>query len=354
MCKKIHRGGNAEYYYADKKYKEAVAVAVEACAEDTRGKKCYICTQALHWRTKEGLVRGCACRRRGVAHVSCLAEQAKIIVAEAEENNSDWDVVNKRLERWSTCSLCEQDYHGVVKHALAWACWKTYVGRPEKDQVRMSAVSTLGESLRENGQYGDARVCWETLVAVCRATNASDGLLLQAMVRLYSCYEKLLLVDEVLDMQREVYRLLVRLEGSCSENTLDVAIALSTRLMEQNRYHEAKKFLCEAVEGSEKFLGRDHVTTIQIKLNYARALWGYHLYGYDGYRDDLRKAIEILEDLVQLDPIRSGLFDAREEEKGEMDQSQAIVGALVRARNEQLDWCIHDLTPATFEAYRDS
>ena len=35
MCKKIHRGGNAEQYYADKKYKEAVAVAVEACADDT-------------------------------------------------------------------------------------------------------------------------------------------------------------------------------------------------------------------------------------------------------------------------------------------------------------------------------
>ena len=32
MCKKIHRGGNAEQYHADKKYKEAVAVAVEACA----------------------------------------------------------------------------------------------------------------------------------------------------------------------------------------------------------------------------------------------------------------------------------------------------------------------------------
>ena len=37
MCKKIHRGGNAEQYHADKKYKEAVAVAVEACAEDTKG-----------------------------------------------------------------------------------------------------------------------------------------------------------------------------------------------------------------------------------------------------------------------------------------------------------------------------
>ena len=37
MCKKIHRGGNAEQYNADKKYKEAVAEAVEACADDTKG-----------------------------------------------------------------------------------------------------------------------------------------------------------------------------------------------------------------------------------------------------------------------------------------------------------------------------
>ena len=34
ICKKIHRGGNAEQYNADKKYKEAVAVAVEKCAAD--------------------------------------------------------------------------------------------------------------------------------------------------------------------------------------------------------------------------------------------------------------------------------------------------------------------------------
>ena len=40
MCKKIHRGGNAEQYNADKKYKEAVAVAVEACADDTKGQTC--------------------------------------------------------------------------------------------------------------------------------------------------------------------------------------------------------------------------------------------------------------------------------------------------------------------------
>ena len=35
ICKKIHRGGNAEQYHANQKYKEAVAEAVEACADDT-------------------------------------------------------------------------------------------------------------------------------------------------------------------------------------------------------------------------------------------------------------------------------------------------------------------------------
>ena len=35
LCRRIKRGGGAEQYYADKKHKEAVAVAVEACADDT-------------------------------------------------------------------------------------------------------------------------------------------------------------------------------------------------------------------------------------------------------------------------------------------------------------------------------
>merc|ERR1719400_2615378 len=96
ICKRIHRGGNAEQYYADKKYAEAV----EACAEDTKGQTCFICTQALHWKTKEGLVRGCACRgTSGFAHVSCLVEQAKILLAEAEENNLDIKMVNARWRR---------------------------------------------------------------------------------------------------------------------------------------------------------------------------------------------------------------------------------------------------------------
>ena len=50
-CKKIKRAGGAEKYNANQKYSEAVAVAAETCAEDTKGQTCYICTEALHWKT---------------------------------------------------------------------------------------------------------------------------------------------------------------------------------------------------------------------------------------------------------------------------------------------------------------
>ena len=56
-CKKIKRGGGAEQYYADKKCAEAVAVAVEKCADDTKGQTCYICLEALHPRTRPSPVR---------------------------------------------------------------------------------------------------------------------------------------------------------------------------------------------------------------------------------------------------------------------------------------------------------
>ena len=71
---------------ADQHYADAVQTAVAACAEDTEGQTCFICMDGA---AEEGLVRGCACRgAAGVAHVSCLARQAQVLVADAEENSS--------------------------------------------------------------------------------------------------------------------------------------------------------------------------------------------------------------------------------------------------------------------------
>ena len=144
-CKPIRKGGGAEQYYANMKYATAAAVAVEACAEDTEGQTCYICMEV---DTKEGLVRGCACHTtEGFVHISCVAEQAKILVAEGLANRVGHEAKRALWARWYSCSLCEKHYHGVVHCALGWACWKTYVGRPEGDWTRQSAMQQLGNGL---------------------------------------------------------------------------------------------------------------------------------------------------------------------------------------------------------------
>jgi len=74
-----------------------------------------------------------------------------------------------------------------------------------------------------------------------------------------------------------------------------------------------------------------------INFNFAICLWKYHFYGYDSYRDDLRNSIDMLEQMKTMaDTIRPLHVD----------------DALRLVRDNQLDWCIHDLTPATFQAYR--
>ena len=178
LCKKIKKGGGAEQYNADKKFVAAVATAAEECAEATKGQTCYICTEAVHRRTKEGLVRGCACRgTAGFAHVSCLVEQVKILCDEAEANNLDFKDFKPRWDRWSSCSLCEQSYHGVVKCALGWACWKTYLGRNSEQDftIRLAAMTELGNGLFSAQAAAEALVVHKAqVVAYARNPPSSD------------------------------------------------------------------------------------------------------------------------------------------------------------------------------------
>ena len=175
ICGAIASGGGAEQYQADKKYDEAVAAAVEECAEDTKGQTCYIC---LEDGSEEGLVRRCACRgAAGFAHVSCLARQAKILVVEAEERVLDDDAFEAKWRRWSTCGLCKQDYHGVVRCALGWACWKTYLGRPEEDFTRVLAMTRLGNGLFAGDQHEEALSVRETELSILRRNGGFEGAL---------------------------------------------------------------------------------------------------------------------------------------------------------------------------------
>ena len=85
---------------AELHYNGAVAEAVQACAEDTAGQRCYICFG--EGDEDECLVRGCACRGgNGFAHVSCLTRGAQAAVERDAETG---------MARWYTCGLCDAPY----------------------------------------------------------------------------------------------------------------------------------------------------------------------------------------------------------------------------------------------------
>jgi len=296
LCKPIKKAGGAEQYNANSRYSEAVAVAVEKCAEDTKGQTCFICTEALHLKTKEGLVRGCACRgTAGFAHVSCLAEQAKLLFEEAEYNNLDVKVMQARWSRWHTCSLCEQMYHGVVMHALGWACWKTYLGRPETDQARVLAMSVLGNGLSIAEHHEDALSVKEAQLSMKRRLGVPQGSILVAQSNIATTYRKLGQLERALQMQRDVYSGWVKLHGEENDETLLAALNYADALTSLERFEEAKALLRRTVPVARRVLGENHEDTLRLKWIYATALC----------RDDgatlaeLREAVTTLEAVEQ-------------------------------------------------------
>jgi hypothetical protein len=292
LCKPIKKAGGAEQYNANKRYAEAVTVAAEKCADDTKGQTCYICTQALHWKTKEGLVRGCSCRgTAGFAHVSCLAEQAKILYAEAEENNLDDKVLDERWNRWHTCSLCEQEYHGVVRCALGWACWKTYVGRPEADGARKLATNQLGNGLMFAGYLEEALSVQEAELSMWRRAGASEDQLLVVQGNLACSYTNLGRNEEAVRVRRDVYSRRLRLNGGEDEATLSAAYNYASTLVKLERYQEAKALFCKRIAVARRVLGESNDLALKMTLLYANAL--YHDEG--ATLDDLREAVTTLE-----------------------------------------------------------
>ena len=304
LCRKIKKAGGAETYNANKKYAEAVAVAAEACANETRGQTCYICMEAVHSRTREGLVRGCACGdrdgvasgRTGIAHVSCLAEQAKILVAEAEENNLGNEEFDERWRRWDTCSLCKQDYHGVVACALGLACWKTYVGCPVEAQTRRMAISVLGSALALADHLEDAVSVKEAELSKMRRLGVSEHNILITQSNLASTYGTLGRLVEASRIQQDVYSGHVKLNGEEHKETLGAATNYATSLLFLDRFEEARSLLRKTVPVARRVLGEDHELTLMMRKIYAGALCK----GGRATFNDLREAVRTYEDTKRI------------------------------------------------------
>ena len=294
LCKKIKKAGGAEQYHADTKYTEAVSVAVEKCAEDTKGQTCFICTQALHWKTKEGLVRGCACRgTAGFAHVSSLVEQAKLLFEEAKANNWHDKRGQASWRRWHKCSLCEQGYHSVVSCALGWACWKTYLKYSDNEVLQQLAMSRLGCGLSDADRHADAASIREAELSMLWRLEGSESSILTVQSNLANSYQMLGRLGEALRLRRDVYSGRLKLNGDQHADTLLAVTNYASCLLSLRRFGEVKSLLRKAIPVAPRVLGESDSVTLKMRGCYAEALKS----DPGATLDDVREAVTTFEEL---------------------------------------------------------
>jgi len=220
-----------------------------------------------------------------------LAVQAKILCAEAEENNLTEKGLNERWRRWDTCSLCEQHYHGVVKCAIGWACWKTYVGRPEADETRGMAMTQLGNGLLYAKRYEDALSVQEAELSTLRRLGAPEGEILIVQSNRANTYRSLGQIEKALSMRQEIYARRLKLSGEEHVETIREAICYALNLIASIRFEEAKALLRRTTPVARRVLGDSHEHTLQMRANYAKVI-----IETAATLDDFREAVTTLEE----------------------------------------------------------
>ena len=225
-------------------------------------------------------MRMCACRgTAGFVHVSCLAEQAKILCDEAEENNLDIKVQQAKWDRWDTCGLCEQGYHGVVACALGWACWKTYLGRPEADWTRKTAMTRLGNGLMPV-HPDEALVVYQAAAAAYKRFHPRyPRAQLVCQNNIAGCMSSLGRHADAIVIYRAIYKTRLATYRNSDPDTISSMYNLSTSLVrwaEEERkpgwFAEARSLTREQIPVAQQVFGPTHEITLKLRATYADAI----------------------------------------------------------------------------------
>ena len=162
--------------------------------------------------------------------------------------------------------------HSVVACALGWACWKTYLGRPERDELQSMAMTQLGNGLYSAHRYDEALSVEEANLSMQRRLGASEDDLLIAQGNLAITYGELGHPEKALSMERDVYSGRLRLYGEEHRETLRGALNYAVSLIDLQRHAEAKSVLRSTVPVARRVLGDSHDYTLTMRKVYAETL----------------------------------------------------------------------------------
>ncbi len=182
--------------------------------------------------------------------------------------------------------------------ALGWACWKTHLSRPETDQVRLLAMTQLGNGLFEADRYEDAAPVREAELAMKLRLGADEAKMLVVQGNLASTYGALGRHEETLRMRREVYIKTVKIYGKSHGDTFLEAYNYAVSLLNQQPEHfaEAKALLRKTIPAARRVLGENTELALRLRKVYATALYDDN----GATLEDLREAVATFEEIERV------------------------------------------------------
>ena len=251
--------------------------------------------------------------------IGLISRAQVVMVADAEENNKD-----SQWHRWNTCSLCKQQYHGVVACALGWACWKTYLDRPKASQARSVAINVLTLGLKDTADYEGALSVQEAELSMLRRVGMPGDIILMLQGNVAATYESMGRIEEALLLKQEAYSGLLQLKGEEDFGSLVAAQNYVSSLCVLGRFEEAKAVLHKMTPAVQRVLEEKDELALKWKWNYASVLYqdpGATL-------DDLREAVTTLEDLVRTTRrVFGGAHPLTVEIECDLQKARAALGA---------------------------
>ena len=170
------------------------------------------------------------------------------------------------------------------------------MGRPERDEVRLSALRVLGSGLSDAGHDADALPVREAELSTRQRLGDGKTNILAAQSNLAISYERLGQSEKALRMTRDVYSGTLKLYGEDHRDTLLQANNYADSLIRLQRFEEAKALLRKPVRVARRVLGESHDVTLRMRWGYAEARCRD-----DGATlDHLREAVTTLEETERI------------------------------------------------------
>ena len=205
---------------------------------------CWICCEA----DDDLLSTGCACRgSAGLGHLNCL-----IRAAEA------------RVDLWTTCPTCTQQWSGPVDVGLARARWDRMRDRAEDDEERLFVGNNLAVALNESaGDVDGALALMEEVLAVRRRTLGDEHpATLDSIANLALQHHEMGHYDLALPLSEDLVSVARRALGPEHETTLVAAVSLAALLSSMGEDARARPLHEAALAARQRTLGEAHLETM--------------------------------------------------------------------------------------------